>query len=679
MDCSSTKFSGIGYSIYRRLGTDCLKELGLKEAKNRQYRNMAEVGYPIAKGFAKVLGISDLLVLREKTIRYEPSDIAHIENVLSGEMKKRTHRRSRKTEESFLSIRESEEETSRDLETTERFSIEKETSELIKKESGLEAGVTISASYGGVITLEAGVSGYIKNSKEKSKQIAKSFSREKTERASSRIKEKMKEERFKKTIEEFEEINEHGLDNTENLEHHVVGVYRWVDKIHKATVYNYGQRLCVEFMVTRPAAFYIHSLMYGNATEINAVDPGEFTLSLEDLDESNYSYWSDMYQASNIEPFPPFFKSIAKTLKFDMATSKDYRKEVQELKTEDLSIPDGYETTEAFVAATFTYLKYNKGAYPTSRYYIALGGRNVVIHGNDTSPFSMLTTRALEPVRGNFALSARCFHYIPVGISIEIQCERTELAANKWRQDTYEKLRDAYFNMKSKYEEQLAAASIGSGVNITGQSPLENRRIEQTEIKKLSISILTGQIYDSFAGIFEGRANEYPEINFRRAREEKDYVKFFEQAFEWSNMTYVFYPYFWAKKYNKWLDLSTIQNNDSAHAAFLRSSYARVVVPVRRGFECALMRYYETGEKVWKNIPFENGIFDPEIDLDDCESGSFYNLGIIEEKLEQSGADYENEKQYVESYEITLPTSLVILQQTPHLPNRDNNTWGIIK
>ena len=37
-----------------------------------------------------------------------------------------------------------------------------------------------------------------------------------------------------------------------------------------------------------------------------------------------------------------------------------------------------------------------------------------------------------------------------------------------------------------------------------------------------------------------------PLIDVEKACEEGSKIRFFENAFEWQNMTYVFYPYFWA-------------------------------------------------------------------------------------------------------------------------------------
>ena len=74
-------------------------------------------------------------------------------------------------------------------------------------------------------------------------------------------------------------------------------------------------------------------------------------------------------------------------------------------------------------------------------------------------------------------------------------------------------------------------------------------------------------------------------------------VAFFERAFEWENMMYTYYPYFWGRQ-AKWGELILIQDTDPQFEAFLKAGAARVVVPVRPGFEAALAHYQETGD-VW--------------------------------------------------------------------------------
>ncbi len=120
-------------------------------------------------------------------------------------------------------------------------------------------------------------------------------------------------------------------------------------------------------------------------------------------------------------------------------------------------------------------------------------------------------------------------------------------------------------------------------------------------------------------------------------------VKFFEQAFDWSIISQMFYPYYWAKKCD-WKAL--FQSQDSADLifqAFLQSGMARVMVPVRQGFEDAVVFYMETG-RIWNG----SGLV---VDTDD----ELY-LSIVDEMTDIKGFTEGDE------WETIVPSDLTIIQ-----------------
>jgi len=69
-------------------------------------------------------------------------------------------------------------------------------------------------------------------------------------------------------------------------------------------------------------------------------------------------------------------------------------------------------------------------------------------------------------------------------------------------------------------------------------------------------------------------------------------AKFMHEAFEWENMSYFLYPYFWQ-------DIETaleIEHADSLRRDFLRAGWARVLVPVRPLYEEKVLAYSLTGD-----------------------------------------------------------------------------------
>ncbi len=116
-------------------------------------------------------------------------------------------------------------------------------------------------------------------------------------------------------------------------------------------------------------------------------------------------------------------------------------------------------------------------------------------------------------------------------------------------------------------------------------NPGLNLELMKDELKKHCITILTEQHFDLFDAIQTGSYN-VPQIDLYENEAEGPYVRFFEQAFEWEQMTWVTYPYFWGRK-SQWEERVAFEDVDPMFNQFLKAGYCRVVVPVRPGFEGA--------------------------------------------------------------------------------------------
>lgn len=74
----------------------------------------------------------------------------------------------------------------------------------------------------------------------------------------------------------------------------------------------------------------------------------------------------------------------------------------------------------------------------------------------------------------------------------------------------------------------------------------------------------------------------------------QEMIKFINEAIEWENVIYFLYSYFWDMP-PAWDFIRTIQHPDATRQAFLRAGSARVVLPVRQGWEQAWVSFVETG------------------------------------------------------------------------------------
>jgi hypothetical protein len=268
----------------------------------------------------------------------------------------------------------------------------------------------------------------------------------------------------------------------------------------------------------------------------------------------------------------------------------------------------------------------------------------------------------LDAEVGGIPVAIETWRAMDYSMGMEIKCQRTLRAREKWQQETHSALLQAYQKLRSAYEQKLAALQAQAGVQIAGRNPGANLAMVRDEMKKLCVTLLTQQHFELFNAIETG-ALGLPQTNLDEAAPEGVYVRFFEHAFEWENMTWVFYPYFWGRK-EEWVERIHYQDVDPDFEAFLKAGWARAIVPVRPGFEPAVEHFMSTGE-TW------NGEEPPDVT-------SEMWVPIVEEIRARTGAP-GTETPQGEPWDVVLPTSLVYLRKDDTLPrwrkNEDTGEW----
>lgn len=591
---------------------------------------------PDTYGKVHKIGVADLMIVRQNLIEYTTEEIAHIENVLEGEHKKRRHRRLEKEEEIVFKEVEREQEQELDLQTSNQFELQKETSETISSDRSIDAGVTITAKWGPVETTAYGNYASTK-SEEVSRDTATSMAREIVSRSVRRIKERVLNRRTRTTLREVEETNIHSISNTPPGNGHITGIYKWVNKLYEAQVINYGKRIILEFIIPQPAAFYKYALsltLEGDNSIEKPDAPGYcrnniFTpLQPKDINENSYQFWVGKYGVRDISPPPAQYKKVSFSLtnQFQriqaLGSSKKDKSEHSLIQlNQDLTLPNDYRAVEANMEINGLFI----GAWKAD---IIIGKKKLI---NRSGEKRLSTVLELEEGSIPFVLYTR--NIITFGISIEIQCERKPELFTQWQIDTFNAIMSAYNELFSQYQEEIQANEVQEGIDIQGRNPVINREIEHTELKRLSLSQLTGQNYELFSSV--SQANDpnynYPEVDLTSndAFEEGKYIQFFESALEWRLMTYLFYPYFWNDKAN-WAKNIQIEDNDPLFEKFLKAGAARVQVPIREGFENIVCEFVDAGVMVGERD--ENACVDN-------DNKSFF-LSMIEEMKEQLDNDF---------------------------------------
>lgn len=612
----------------------------------------------IPSGFGmKNIGVTDYKKVEQSTYCYVEGDVAHIENIMAREYKERATRKLRRSENQTTKSTESEKEKLTDTTSTDRHEMQSEISKILQESKDFAAQAGFNANWklgsAGSMGVSANANYATHNSKEESNRQAVTEAKDITARALDRIVTKVKEERIDKIIEEFEENNKHGFDNTKGSSH-VVGVYRWVDKVVKNQIYNYGKRMMFEFMVPEPAKLHKLGMTISKNQEnqlVKPVDPRESSIhkmenfmSLDSvLGDAVLKHWTGQYNVE-IDEMPLSAFSIGKSIGGQYSNNL-CNIENMALKDE-IQIPDGYIATSGNVqytaasdgdGASVSALLGNKGFFFTGRWGQLAGKPNE----NFDVPYSKL-----------IPISTTFYNEFSGTVNFTVNITLTKEAKNAWLQKTFNKIIEAYETELAKYEQALAEIKA-MGVQIKGSNPGFYRKIENTILRRNCISYMLEQ--NPNVDLTFGRGKYYNngyssgDETFLNTDIKVDgkldqyaaFAKFMEQAFEWEIMSYYFYPYYWGER-KSWADLYQFDDNDPVFRAFMQSGMARVIVTVRPGFEEAVRHFLATGQ-IW------NGGEVPVID-------DPLFLSIVDE-MRSPKATKEGEP-----WRERIPTSLTILQ-----------------
>ncbi|WP_374444275.1 hypothetical protein [Epilithonimonas sp.] len=594
----------------------------------------------IPKGFGiKRLGIADYLKVEQTTHAYVEGEVANIENIMAREYRSQSTRRLRRSETIDTKSSDTERERSTDTTTSSRFEMQSEIAKILQESTdmGINANTSFEA-LGAKFSIGASYANH--RSKEESMRQAVSQAQEVTARALDRVVTKVHQERVEKMIEEFEENNTHGFDNRKG-DQHVVGVYRWVDKLMKNQVWNYGKRLMFEFAIPQPSK--LHTLAAASVKKVieKPVDPRDskdFPMinSSAVVEGATLKHWISKYNVE-LENIPQDNIALGKSL------SGSYLGTISEIEyfnvTDNLEIPEGYEAINGMVSITAT----DDGDWNSIGVATLFGDQKVSFGGNRLQCQSSEFKTFFSPFSKTVPLSATYSNYFTGTANFVINCRLSETAKKQWQQKTFNAIIEAYEEALADYNDKVAQEEAKAG-NIKDSNPMFYRQIEQEVLKHNSIAYL---VDDSTSNKVLGKTlyNGTTVAGFEVARTGLDayasLAKFMEQAFEWDLMSYNYYPYYWGRR-DDWDDMYQQENIDPLFRSFLRSGMARVVVTVRPGFEDAVQFYMATG-RLW------NGGEVPVI-------GDPMYLSIVDELKETKG------EAQGKAWLTRLPTSLTILQ-----------------
>lgn len=608
----------------------------------------------VPTGFGvKQLGIADYKKVEQSIQGYVEGEVAHIENIMAREYKEKATRRLVRSENTTTSSSETEKEQLSDTTTTNRFEMQTEVAKVLQESNDFHAEASFQANWGGQsgapsFTLGASTGLATHSSREESNRMAQTQSQEITQRAMERMVTKIKEERIEKIIEEFEENNKHGFDNTKG-DKHVVGVYRWVDKIYKNRIYNYGKRLMFEFMIPEPGKLHQLGITENKNTLNDAVvltkpkDPRIETVNnLSDytkVDDNTAKYWGGIFNIE-ITTLPDEIIKISHSF-------SDSTLGVNEGEGGFGRWSGAYSNNDCKIDSKYSAVKIEGNIkLGTGVFEWGQSGylfKDLFICGIPVSEYFDLS---VDNIRDKITISGNFWDARTISGSLIVTCHLTAYARKQWQQETFKAIIDAYEDALEAYNNKLAEEKA-KGNTIAEINPGFYRQIENMILRKNCISYLIDRnqnAYLTYGISLNNGLNTFGgyEVNVgKRLDDYAAFVKFFEQAFEWNLMSYNFYPYYWGGR-NNWAKMYQYDSNDPIFRNFMQAGMARVIVTVRPGFEDAVRFYMQTGQ-IW------NGGEVPVIDE------PLY-LSIVDELREPAG------KPEGKAWWTRIPTSLTILQ-----------------
>ena len=581
------------------------------------------------------VGIGVLRKVEQEVCCYVPGEVSRIENVMAREYKERSTRSLLSSETTTEDTTELQVEDQNDTVSTTRNELAAELASQLENTASIGAGASlgVTAKLGPASVTADGYFDYASStSSADSDSQSQSYSEELTSSALQKVTQNTTSKRTSRILSEYEENNRHGYDNRKGDEH-VTGVYRWVDIIYTNRIINYGKRAMYEFLVPEPARFYRKSLKEKNAAETNDADGTSQDVqprsladnginSPSDIDKENYLGFGRLYGVTLPAPVEPITETITKSFGPADDPNGDEDPDAKERSYQfrldfGFSGLTNYSATHFDADFNFDYHLKTGGLHTETGTYFILKVYNSTkrfdkdnLSDSDGTSKSKSANKSatlvgdLPDVKDGLTLSVEIKNVYNFAVTLVVTMRLDEQETINWQNAVYDALEKAYQDQLAAYEDaqaQSAKKAQAQREKPKGSSPADNRVVEKRELQRVGIEMLTAP-FDRAQGLDfyyrSGRCN-VPQVRQTRAWEAySSQVKFFEQAFEWKQMAYLFYPYYWSDKCS-WIDLlQESEANDPVFAAFLQSGMARMVVPVRRGFEDAVNYYMETGD-IW--------------------------------------------------------------------------------
>lgn len=603
----------------------------------------------IAKEKSTVIpyAIGDLHMTQHKLIGYQPGEIAHIENVLPGEIKERSNSSSNEITQASSYTDTTSFSNDQTIEGTLE-ALNKEIDNALtgtdKKEDDYS---NLKTTYGPPTTTD--LNGTVTKTRtpnltDKTTHI--DFAKKVLNKAVAQMSSNIKQVFTKRQVNKTEEAVVHTLDNR-NSDKSIRGIYTWVNKVYETRVINYGNRFLLEFLIDHP-----FPTIEANATliEKGVIAPAnrkEPIASFKDITRENYAILAADYGVLDVPLPPDEFKS-----------SFLFFNEDNVLTAQMMTINEGYipfkteiaysitTDMEVLVGSTVISLSSSNTQPPTSNTQ-----ENTPIE-NSTNEVTNKISQALDktsystqmiPVVVNQMVSYSTAPLNPgFYISVVINNEPSGSLMDTWKVKVYDAIMNAYkFNIE-KSKDQITELEN------------KNRSKRKQWIKqsvKVSCKEILYEIYlDKNVDPKTGIAVETSSID---NDSQPAYDQFFEEAIEWNESVYEFYDPNHPFTINE-INLSIEQIlSDQLFFERFNEKQLRVMIPVDPNFNYKILYYLSTGM-----ISYIQDTITPIVTQDQS----------IVVAIKKVTANNHTPSIYGSPWQIHVPTNMQWLQENNQLP-----------
>ena len=585
--------------------------------------------------------IGNLQLVKYKLLRYEMGELAHITSVMPGEKRKVVNRKlDRITDKEQITTYNESISDHKNTEKSNDFSKElwNAIAETTQTSNYPDPGLVSTYGPPTNITIKGSYTKAQTSQTPEKKQITL-YAKKVLNLTTQRISEKINKVRSHTQLKELEDTATSILDNS-NSKDPAYGMYCWLNKVYKAKVVNYGNRMLFTFLIPNPAANYISQakIIEGN----NLTEPlslaQQHINTYQDITADNYLALCQYYQLKTFQIAP----------KTELVVS-----DIMQLgESKLIGIPKGYEASQATLSYAFGegnakalvngFIGKNSFSFDQSKGNT--GTQNFDLNKEQNSI-------AVGIVSSNVITMSPPSATIDFQLSVEIICLLNAENLLSWQISIYQLISIAYAEQYEIYNQKSNAAN-GKEERV---NPLKDYLIVKQELEKGVRQQLQKHIMDTL-GLSSFFDEEIVSLGIDYNQPEN--VQYINSSLEWNEMSYTFLD-----KYNSQNELFTVSSlSPDYFSGFLKAAYARVTIPVAPHYNQGFLYFLSTGI-VWS--PADN--FAPCFDDSPLENNTSTDQATIVLELKHVFKQANPSEKTIDSWEVIIPTSMQMLQKNNSL------------